>query len=379
MLGRIIKLLVLANLMLSTTTSALAAANAKVVFLSPALKSSPFFSRSIKIMQAAASNLNLDLEILYGSDDLFVIREQAQLLLTRADPPDYLLLVNHRDITAEVMREADEHGIHTLLYNGAFSEETFNQFRHGPKALKNWIAQVLPDDEQSGRLVARKLVEEARAADTFDDNGKIQIVGINGAMRSAATALRHNGLLSYVETQDDVILQQVVHADWNQLESRNKTKKLLKRYQNTSVVWTAADYLAIGAAQAIAETGRRPGQEIFTAGIDCLPEVFDPIKSGAVAGCAGGHLFDAAWAMVVVYDHLNNKNNSFIDERTQFHWSTKSDQSTMRLLAKPVCWNHIDFKAFSKTHTGNSHYEFGDKLIVDPTQAFLPSAPNFCQ
>ena len=379
MLGNLISLLALACLIPTTVAAVLPVSNTKIVFLSPAIESSPFFQQTIRIMQAAAGSLNLDLEILYGNDDLFVIREHAQSLFSRVDPPDYLLLVNHRDITAEVIRGADEHGIHTLLFNGAFSADTFDQFRRGPKALENWIGQVLPDDEQSGRLVAQHLVEEARAANARDDNGKIQVVGINGAMRSAATAPRHNGLLSYVNEQEDVVLQQVVHADWNQTESRSKTKRLLQRYENTSVVWTAGDYLALGAAQAIADAGLRSGQDVFTAGVDCLPEIFEPIKSGTITGCAGGHLFDAAWAMVVIYDHLNKKTEHFVDERTQFYWSAKSNQSTMRTLAESACWNHIDFKAFSKTHTGDRPYDFRAELIIDAAKASLLIAPNLCR
>ena len=363
MLSKFIKLLAIVCLLPLSVANA--APNTTVAFLSPASESNPFFSQSIKIMQAAASNLKLDLEIHYGNDDLFVIREQAQKLFTRVNPPDYLVLGNRRGATAKIMREADRLGIYTVLTNGSFSDEIFNEYRHGPNALKNWIGQILPNNEQAGRLVAQQLVEQARDANKFDSDGKIRIVGISGAKRSVTTAQRNAGLYSYVHAQDDVLLQQIINVNWNQAEAYSKSMNMLKRYQDTTVVWTAGAYLAMGAAQAITASGLRPGQDVFTAGVDCLSAVFDPIKAGTVAGCAGGHTFDAAWAMVIISDHLTDSTEQFVNEHTQFYWSNKSNQSTMRSLAEPAYWDTIDFQAFCKTKKSDGSYDFNPKQFVE--------------
>lgn len=379
MLRKLIKLILPIVCLISFDPStALANQRPSVAFLSPALESSPFFTQSIKIMRAAAADLELDLEVLYGNDDLFLIRETAQALFARNEPPEYLLLVNHRDVTAEVMRAADQRGIKTLLFNGPLSKQVSNEFRYGPKALKHWVGQVMPNDVQSGYLVAQKLVNQARAKNAYDEQGKIQMVGVNGAMRSAATAQRKKGLLAYVNGQDDVQLQQVVHADWHRAEARDKTTKLLQRYADTTVVWTAADHMALGAMDAIEASGRHPGQDIFTAGIDCLPEIFEQLSRGNVTGCAGGHALDAAWAMVIIHDAAHGKLDTFVDERTTFYWADADNLTTMQSLSTPALWEQIDFKKFTKHYNPRRAYNFGASLLVDTSQTALLSSNERC-
>jgi len=370
------RLTLLVCLLVLSATPALSTANAKVVFLSAGPADSPFFSQAIKIMQVAASDLELDLEVVYGDDDLFVIREQAKALFMRTNRPDYLVMLNHRDITVEVMRQADEYGVNTLLFNSSFSDDVFTQFRHGPNPLHHWIGQVIPNDEQSGRLVAQKLIEQAREANARDEQGKIQVVAINGSLRSVASAKRKKGLLAYINEQDDVVLNQVVNANWSRPEARDKTQKLLQRFKDTTVVWTAADYMALGAAQAIEDSGMQAGQDVFTAGVDCLPAAFEPIRAGKLAGCAGGHSFDAAWAMVVIYDHLHKHAEQFVNEKTKFYWSTARDLSTMNYLVDTTRWDNIDFKTFSKTHKGEKPYNFSARLIVESANTSAAQKPK---
>ena len=105
-------------------------------------------------MQEAAADLSLDLEVVY-SEDLVIVSEQARALLKRTELPDYLILTSLRGITEELMIEADRLGIHTLLFNSGITDDAFRRLRHGDKALKHWIGQVLPDDQQAGRLVAK--------------------------------------------------------------------------------------------------------------------------------------------------------------------------------------------------------------------------------
>lgn len=360
----ITKAIFFALLLAAFTTPAFSEPRKKVVFFNPAIIKSPFFSKATRIMQTAADNLALDLEIIQGNDDSIDFGNQADALFSRSELPDYLILVNQRVLVGPIMARADKLGIKTLLFNGGFSPQTFEALRHGPRALKHWIGQVLPDDQQSGRLLAQKLIDKARAAKSFDNKGFINVIGISGALASNASEQRILGLQSYVDEQDDVLLRQVVHADWNRQESRAKAAALLRRHKKVSVIWTAGDHLALGAADAITLNGLRPGVDVFTAGVDWHPDTFEPIRAGVLSGSVGGHVFDGAWALMLIHEHVQNNSPAFVDTRTQFYWADRHNLSTVEQMLAPSHWQQFDYAAQSKSLAPNSSAYFGAALML---------------
>lgn len=319
-------------------------------------------------MREAATDLGLDLEVIY-SNDLVIVSEQASALLKRTELPDYLILTSLRGVTEELMVEADRLGIHTLIFNAGLPLEITARFRNGDSPLKHWIGQVLPDDQQAGRIVAERLVEAARSAEKYDDSGKIQLIGLNGSMRASASMQREIGLREYVSEQPDVHIQQVVYTEWNQEEARRKAQLLFNRFDNISVVWTAADALALGSAQAAASLGIVPNNDVFIAGVDWLPEVQQDIVDGIITGTVGGHSFDGAWGLAVIYDHIHGYAKEFVDARTQFHWVDIDNIDTMSKLMDPLLWRDLDFRQFTKTHNNETNYRFGVEHILETLPA----------
>ncbi len=360
-------LLCLACLVISNELSASPTNKAnKVVFIAPSSQDSPFFSKTAAIMKAAAVDLDLDLEVVYGND-LVIISNQASAVLDRKELPDYLVLTHLRGVTEELMRKADNLGIHTLLFNTGLSHRSISNFRYGFQPLNNWIGQVLSDDVQAGRLTAQKLVEAARASGTFDEQNKIQLIGVNGSLRSPASTQREKGLRQYVSEQSDVLLHQVVYTEWSSKDALNKTGLLLNRFKDISVIWTAADLLSLGAVQAARLNNMVPGEDVYIAGVDWLPEIYSNIADNSIAGSAGGHSFDGAWALVVIYDHINGISNKFVNEHTYFNWIDKNSLGTAQKLMDPQLWKDLNFCQYSKTHSQERGYRFSvDRLLESP-------------
>lgn len=356
-------LLMLVLVTLFTIPSSKADEKPHVVFLCPSSSDFPFFVKTVSIMKAAAKSLDLKLEVLYGEHDPMVMQQRANELLTRENKPDYLVLVNHRDLTADIMRKADDQGVRTLLFNGAFPSETFNRFKSGPEKLNHWIGQVLPDEVQSGYLLARHLIEHAsQQLESLDKT--VEVVGLNGAARSPTSELRLQGLKNYIAENERASLKQVIHANWDLDLARNLSKKLLQRFPNTSVIWAASDHMAVGATLAIRDSGKIPGEQVITAGIDWLPVAFEPTAKGELYGSVGGHIYDAAWAMTVIYDYSQKEIESFVDERTSFYFADQAKMDTVKQIMSPEYWNEIDYKQFSKMHSEGKDYVFGVHLVL---------------
>ncbi len=192
------------------------------------------------------------------------------------------------------------------------------------------------------------------------------MLGINGARNTASPILRGKGLEDAVFETKDVVLHQVVHAYWDREEARTISRSLLKRYPNISVIWSASDLMALGAADGIEDSGMIPGKDVLTGGIDWAPFVFDKVQEKRISASVGGHIFDGAWAMVLIYDHFHKVFTAFQSEKTQFFLITPENVDNYKKIYTPSVWQKINFKKFSKFENPEIiDYNFGVGLILE--------------
>lgn len=336
----------------------------KAIFISPAGPDHDFWTPVTAFMQKAADNLSVSLDVVYSNDNHLMMIDKVRDICAAEQQPDYLILVSHRDATPIAIRLADECGVATVLYNGAFSPEVAEELRTGPLALKHWKGSVLPDEYQSGYLLAEALIEEAREKGLHTADGKIHVAGLNGALRSFTSVQRAEGLQEYARLQTDVVLEQIVPAFWKHDKARDLSGRLLKRYPETTVLWSASDRMALGAIEAIRAKGKLPGRDILSAGIDWTSDVFESIENGEIVGSVGGHLFDGAWVMVMVVDHFNGYINDFFDVNTQFSFTGKDHLMELRTLLDEGAWARLDFRRYSQHYGATEKFEFGADLIL---------------
>ena len=65
--------------------------------------------------------------------------------------------------------------------------------------------------------------------------------------------------------------------------------------------------MAIGAIEAIEAMGRKPGVDILIGGIDGVDIGLDAVRSGKMAATVSGHFIEAAWAMVLLFEHFHGR------------------------------------------------------------------------
>jgi ABC-type sugar transport system substrate-binding protein len=347
------------------STPAHAAHSPKVVFLSPSIETSQFFGPLTQFMKVAAQDLGIELELVYSQRSHVKMIQKGRTILEREVLPDYMICVNEKNVIPEILDLADQKGVNTILFNEGLILDDLKKFSSGLWEIDTFIGQVLPDDYQSGKLLAQTLIQQARDKNLYDDDGKIQLIGINGTRNTASPILRGRGLRDTIDQHDDVILHQVVHAYWEQQKAKTITDNLLRRYPGVKVVWAASDLMALGVSEAIESHGKKAGTHIITGGIDWAPFVFDSIEQGVLSASVGGHIFDGAWVMVMIYDHFHKVFKQFQSENTSFFVVTSENVGKYRTIMDAKNWHKIDFKAFSKyEHPQISAYNFGVGLIL---------------
>lgn len=328
----------------------------KITFINPGYPGSIFWDRVTNVMQAAANDLDVDLEVLYASKDTntnrFTHAELVRKVSESPNNPDYLITIFRKGSAKQILSSVEEHKLNTFIINTDVPAETKTSIGKPRENYKHWIGHIFPDDEKVGYDLANELIKTSTNNQSLLDN-KIELIGISGN-RHSVPALERNKGLKYAAREQDALLQQLVFSEWNYKISQQQTKVLLNRYPKTSVIWTANDTLALGAIEGAKDAGRTPGKDVFIGGVDWFPEALKAIEQGELAASAGGHFLEGACALVMLYDHHNgidfNKNGS-----VQFNTTLKIiNNRNISYYAKHlqnVNWEDIDFRQFSSALT----------------------------
>lgn len=276
-----------------------------VTFINPGKHDETYWVDAANGMRSAANSLGIDLEILFAERD-----PVRQIQLTSAvaaregsDRPDYLLLSVEKGTFAEQLRIADGAGLKVFLaYNGLLDEERA-RFGGPREQYKGLLGSLIPSAESAGEMTAQALLDEARRRGLQADDGKIHLVAISGDRSTDSSIRRNEGMLSVVDANEDLVLDQLVHADWSRDIGKLKAAQLHERYPDATLFWSGSDLIALGAMEALRERGLRPGVDVLVSGVNTSVEAMNAVIRGEMTALAGGHYMTGAWSLVLLYDY----------------------------------------------------------------------------
>ncbi|WP_102795180.1 ABC transporter substrate-binding protein [Bowmanella denitrificans] len=319
-----------------------------VMFVSPSTADDPFFSRVELFTRLAAQSLQLDLTVVYG--DAHRIYQHAELEKRLAnEQPDYLLVQVYSGSGKALFDLLKKYpkvkviSLEHLLLN----HEAEEVGRPGEQ-YSNWIAEITFDNQAASELLSHYLLQ---SCDKLAQTGRHGVVGING-LHGQEALQRQAGLVEAVDRSPVYELHQVVNAKWMRDVAQQQIRALLGRYPDTSVIWSASDWMALGVADTLAPL-MREGQPFCIGGFDWLPEVVGAIESGQLTASVGGHFMIGAWAMVMVYDHLHKalpdsvKGTNPLFSLALMH---KDNVNQMAPLLDTPAWQNTDFRKYSLFH-----------------------------
>lgn len=266
----------------------------RVVFLNPGIEGrDEGWTTNTRFMKAAAEQFGIKLEVLYAERDRIRMVEQARQVAERVDPPDYVIVVNEKQQGVEILRVFQGKRPRLLLMHNDLTAEQRLAVGNERGALSNWIGTIVTDEHASARAV---LAELTRRVD-----GPLRVIGITGDPATPVAHRREGGVRSFVVADDHGSLLQVVPGDWSRADGREKALGLLARYGDANVIWAANDLMALGALDAVYDSGRQ-GQ-VLVAGMGGFPTALASVGQGGMAATVGGHMMVGAWAMVLIHDY----------------------------------------------------------------------------
>lgn len=325
-----------------------------------------FWSSLVRLTRSAAGDLGLTLTVHDADNSGKTMLEQVKTVCSQGT--DGILFMNYENIGTEILRVAGRFKVPALLYNTGFADPMMVPRTQFPF----WIGSITPDDVRAGALLAERLIDIGK------DSGwdKIRMVAIQGNPLEKSSIDRVQGLKTVVSNRDDVTLYGIVDAgkSWSRKKAKQVFEATFRRYPDTNTVWAAGDDIALGVMDAL--KGMDMGRDrIATGGIDWSDEAVKSIRFNQNRVSVGGHMFEGAWALILMYDYLSAMD--FSQENTVFSTgmyaidSSNVDQVSVFLSDS---WERIDFKGLSKYQNESLLYHFDLLYLID---TFYPRAALF--
>lgn len=277
--------------------TAASAQAASVVFLNPGFSNETFWVGYSRFMQAAATELGMDLRVEYSERRMDLAMDQARAVLAGPQRPDYLVLVNEQYLAPEIIRLAKGLGVKLFLVNNGLTDTQARSIQAHPDRYAAVLGTLTANDEQAGYQMLREMV-----AVLPPGSGPIDLVAFAGVKNTPASQLREQGMRRALADFPQVRLRQVVYGGWSRERAYEQAQLLVERYPDTQLVWSANDQMAFGAMQAFEQAGRKPGRDVIFSAVNSSPEALRARIDGRLSVLMGGHFTLGGWAMVMLHD-----------------------------------------------------------------------------
>ena len=322
-----------------------------VLFVNPSIAGEPFWHKVQTITEQTASQLNIKMNTIYGEGNRHIQLAELKKYLNYRATPDYVILMNYPGGAEATLELLDKYGINVLTLEQTITGPERNSIGKPKERFKTWLGEVYHDNYDAGGKLAAELVLNS-GLKTQD----IRAVVINGHYGSESE-VRSRGAVDYFNKQG-IQLHQQVHASWSKAQAYEKTKKLLSRYPDTNLIWSASDLMAMGALTGVKSS--KLDHPVSIGGFDWLADAIDLVDDGDLSATVGGHFMMGGWALVTLSDHHHK--HKFWESHSTLSFKlgviSKQNADDYRWIIDSPDWSLIDYKSMSLIGTDKTEYGF---------------------
>lgn len=352
------------------TCSALAKEQLTIAWFSELSPEHSYWKSNFAFAKAVADDLGVTLRPYYVRSDQFRYKKLLQQTASATDGEpavDGIVFLNIKQqdgALLELLEAGKVPGISNVL---AMDYQLVGMPR---QRYKRWLGEIIDDESANGYTLAEQLINAAREKDLYAADGNIHLVALHGPLADSAGARRAEGLVNYLKTQPDVVYHQGFHSDhWSREEGRLFSITALRRYPDTSVVWSANDDMLLGALDGAAQLGRQPGTDLVTGAIDGTVQVIKKVMAGDVVCTIGGLTMHSGWAVLLLHDYLRGRD--FVDDtgviiknRNVVINSSNAEKYLDKFGSDD--WSDVDFRRFSKVLNAElAQYQFSAQAAIE--------------
>ncbi|WP_169828864.1 ABC transporter substrate-binding protein [Marinobacterium jannaschii] len=335
-----------------------------MTFINPGKEGERFWDMVTETMQAAASDLDIELEVLYAQRNRLQMKQLGIAATQRPLPPDYLILVNEEQAAVDILEAAADSQIPTLMLLNDFLPSQRQRVGFPGGKHPHLLGAVTPDNYAAGRRMMQALAKCSR--ENNPDSSDHHILMIAGDRLTPASIDRNNGAIAALESDPRLKLDRLLFANWNRTEARQLTINYLNWAERNNLrpgaIWAANDPIAAGAAEALQARNLQAGQDLCLVGLNWSAEGLDMVHSGTMVLTDGGHFLAGAWSMIALYDYQQRRLAGDSTPVGELSFDMQSIDATLvqdyRDTLGDERWEKIDFRSFTLSGKDRDHYDF---------------------
>jgi D-allose transport system substrate-binding protein len=269
-----------------------------VLFINPGWAQESFWGDVDRLMTAAAPSLGLRLEVFHADRDPVRMVQYLAERLKRKPLPDYVILVNQRQMGLGLLRLLVHYPIPVQFILSDLEPGQQTQIQSDPHWQRYLLPAIVPDYPWVGRQTMRNLLQQGAVT----PSRPAQVLMISGDKVTPASLLRDEAALGELQGHASAVLLQQVFGQWEEKTAYNQMRVLLHRHPEVTHIWTGSDQMAFGALRALKELGRKPGQDVWLSTLDTSPSILTLLAHGEVSVLGGGHFIAGAQALLTIHD-----------------------------------------------------------------------------
>lgn len=286
----------------------------------------PFWNQIAKFAQIAATDLNIQLEVVYGDGT-----------------PETLIALGHEALKKDIsgiilappvgrgealLAEANQKNIPVVTINSSFKQASLSLRTQNP----NWIGRVAVSNDNLGQALLEKMLEAENTAKQMD------ILLIAGNPNDLEVQERVAELNHVIKNQFAHARLKVAYTDWSAAEAKEAYLKAIEQDPEINTVITMNASMALSVANQAKLDKWRPMPQIGS--LKWNQQLAQGIKEGSISAGVGGVEFQGAFGLVLLFDYLNG-----VDIRSQ-----GAEFLILPLIITPKNYNEyyelLDFDSF---------------------------------
>ncbi|GHE82666.1 ABC transporter substrate-binding protein [Thalassotalea profundi] len=334
-----------------------------ITFVNPSLSGTAFWDRVTNAFLDVAHDLNINVDVVYGSDNRLHNYQAIEQIVKRETKPDYVIFMSYSGNAKATYDLLEQNQIHFVTLERTLPLDEQLTLGLPQENYKFWLGEVFHDNEKAGELLGDILIEAAIKINQGKVN-TLSAVGIMGIF-GGESEHRSNGFKTSIAKHKNTQLLQTVPAFWMRDTSEVVFTQLLQRYGDIDIAWAASDDMALGILKVARE--QNITKKLTIGGIDWTIEAINEVRDGNLTASVGGHFMQAAWALIKIFDHHHNAAPFIKGANTstyQLTAITSENISNYYFLTKKIDWSQVDFKKYSLVYNQQSQHDFTIERLI---------------
>lgn len=300
-------------------------AKMNVVFFNPGSEIDSFWGDVDKLMEFAASKLDISLDIIHSDRNHFkMITQLDSLLKSNTSFPTHIILVNEKQSAIKMLQMLYKHPVYVQLILNDISLSERESLLKDPHWKTYLLPAIIPDNYSIGAETAKTLLGRL-------ETKKAKVLLISGDKSTPASVQRTQGANDYFFMQPNVTVTQTVYGQWSEDIAYGQTLTLLTRYPDLNLIWTASDNMAVGVVKALREKGLEAGRDVLVSSVNTSPEILKLCQEGSITALGGGHFLAGALALVQL-QYYQNSHGDFPYQNIKLFSVLKPDSAFYQML-----------------------------------------------